>query len=132
MKLWWAKTVAALKRVPTAVWAAGAAALAILVLLLRGRRLEAELAQAKLREQKERAKAQAAKHVGRAEVHSEAADQAAAEAAELEAELLNIERRGEQEKERIRELPPAELDREYKEHVRRARERARNRRQFDG
>jgi hypothetical protein len=115
------------KRVPTALWAAVFAAATILLLYLRGRRLEGELAKSKLKEQASKAYALTAKHEGAREVHEKAAELAAAESKELEKERLVIAERGEHERERIKSLPGHEVHKEYVELARRARERARGR-----
>ncbi len=127
MSGWWAALWDRLGRVPAAVWAGLAVAVSIGLLVLRGRRLEAELAQAKVREHSARAKAVTAKAQGRREVHEEAADLAAAEAVELEAEAVRVEVAGSHERERILELSSTERNQEYIELARRARERARSR-----
>jgi predicted RNase H-like nuclease (RuvC/YqgF family) len=116
-----------LKRVPAAVYAALGTALAIALLVLRGRRLEAELAKSKVREQAEKAKAVTAKHEGRREVHVERAEVARKEAEELQAEVERIEAEGSEDKARIDRLEGTELHEEYLALARRAKERARQR-----
>ena len=116
-----------LKRVPAAVYAALGAAVAIAVLILRGRRLEAELARSRVKEQAEKAKALTAKHEGRREVHVERAEVARKEAEELQAEVERIEIEGAEEKARIDKLGDKELHEEYLALARRAKERARQR-----
>lgn len=115
------------KRVPLALWAAFFAGVTIMLLYLRGRRLEADLADAKIRENANKAWALASKHQGAREVHEAAAARAAAEAEELEKERRVIEERGKHERERIASLPGHEVHKEYVELARRARERARER-----
>lgn len=115
------------KRVPVALWAALFAAGTILVLYLRGRRLEGELAKTTVEVMRHKAQVVSAKHAGARYVHEQAALQAAHEAAELEKERRAIEERGEQEYERIQTLPGHEVHKEYVELARKARERARSR-----
>lgn len=113
-----------LQRVPVALWTALAAALGILFLVLRGRHLEAELAAAKLREQSARASAHAAESQGKREVYEQQANQAAAEVKELEKAATEVQATNQIERKRVENLSGAELDREYAELAKRAKERA--------
>jgi hypothetical protein len=121
----WRKIYSWLRRMPVAVWAALGAAVAIASLVLRGRRLEAELVRSRVREQAEKAKAITAKQVGRREVHEERAEVARKEAEELQAEVVRIETKGTKERARIDALHPDALEDEYLALARRAKERAR-------
>jgi len=114
-----------LKRVPPAVWGGVAVGLAFLVLILRGRRLEAELAQAKLREQVAKAKVITAKNLAEKTIHTKRADVAAAEAKELEAVAEEVRANGLEEKARIKNLPTHEVHKEYIKLAERAKEKAR-------
>ncbi len=67
----WQQIWEKLKRVPVGLWAALGVALALLGLYLRGRRLDAELAKAKLERTVADSRATTAKDQGRAEVYQE-------------------------------------------------------------
>ena len=113
-----------LQRVPAALWVALATALGILLLILRGRHLEAELAAAKLREQSALASAHAAQSQGKREVYELKAGQAAAEVKELEQIATAVQATNREKIKKINGLSDAELDREYAELAKRAKERA--------
>jgi len=113
-----------LQRVPAALWVALATALGILLLILRGRHLEAELAAAKLREQSALASAHAATSQGKREVYELKAGQAAAEVKELEQIATAVQATNREKIKKINGLSDAELDREYAELAKRAKERA--------
>ena len=83
----WAAFWTWLTRVPGAVWVALAGALTLLSLVLRNRRLEADLSLARAEEGIARAKAATAKHTGAAEVHLARADELAAGRLKLDALL---------------------------------------------
>lgn len=114
-------------RIPAALWAAVAAGLAILLLVLRGRRLEAELAQAKVREHSAKAKAATAEAWGKRAILERQADLAAAEAEEMEKEVAQIENKGSEERKRLLKLPAHEVHQEYVDMAERAKYRARKR-----
>jgi hypothetical protein len=116
-----------LQRIPAAFWAALAAGIAILLLVLRGRRLEAELAQAKVREHSAKAKAKTAEAWGKRAILEQQADLAAAEAEEIEKEVQEIESKGEVERKRLLEMPSNEVHKEYQDLAERAKARARKR-----
>lgn len=113
-----------LSRVPTGLWQALQSAWNVFGLVMKGRRLEAELAQAKLREQTARAGAHAAKNWGARTIHEKQANQAAAEARELEVETRKIQSGGQDEINRLQGLPGHEVHKEYLELARQAKERA--------
>jgi len=125
MKNFFANVWDRLTRVPPAILGAAAAGIAILLLILRGRRLEAELAQAKVREQAAKSRFLAARNWGERAVYERDANQAAAEAKELEDEAKRVEDAGMEELSRIRKLPAHKIHKEYMELARRAKERAR-------
>jgi hypothetical protein len=113
-----------LSRIPSALVGAIMAGVGVLILVLRGRRLEAELAQAKLREQTAKSKIHAAESWGKRAVYEKQADIAAAEVRELEKETERIQTNGEAEMNRIRNLPGHEVHRAYVDLARRAKDRA--------
>lgn len=113
-----------LQRVPPAAWGALVVGMAFLILILRGRRVEAELARAKLREQIAKSKLVAAENWRDKAVHEKAADIAAAEARELEAAAEEIRAVGKDELARIKSLPTHEVHREYIEIAKQAKKKA--------
>jgi hypothetical protein len=114
-----------IKRIPAAVAAAVAAGVAILLLYLRGRRLEAELARSRVREEAARAKAHAAEQWGKRAIYEKKADQAAAEARELEKEARRIQEEDLAARKRLDGLTNEEIQKEYEELAERAKRRAR-------
>lgn len=116
-----------LGRIPAAFWAAAAAAIAILLLILRGRRLEAEVASAKIREHSAKAKAVTAEAWGKRAIFERQADIAAAEAEEIEKEIKQIEGKGSEERKRLLKLPGHEVHQEYLDIAARAKYRAKKR-----
>jgi len=115
-----------LKRVPAAVYAALAVGVAILLLYLRGRHLEAELAKTRVREEASRAKAHAAEQWGKRAIYEKMADQAAAEAHELEKEARRIQAEDQAERKRLDGLSDDQIQKEYLELAERAKRRVRN------
>jgi hypothetical protein len=110
----WLRVVWAwLKRIPLGVWAALGVALALLDLYLRGRRLEAELAQAKLHQVVAQAKAGIAKDEGRAEVHLERARQAERRIEEVETARALASTIGAADEKRLSAMGPSEVHAEY-------------------
>jgi hypothetical protein len=116
-----------LKRIPAALWAATGAALAILLLVLRGRHLEAELAKTRLAEQAARARAVGAKSEGVRVAHEAEAARSKAEAEELEHAAKRVSVRGSEEEQRIAALPSGQVQSEYVKMAQAARERAKQR-----
>lgn len=96
----------------------------VLSLVLKGRRVEAELAQAKLREQVAKTKLISAENFREKVTHQRNADIAAAEARELEAAAEEIRAAGKDEIARIKSLPGHKVHREYLELAKRAKEKA--------
>lgn len=109
----WAHLWNRLKAIPVGVWAALGVATTLLGLFLRGKRLEAELAQSKLKEEASKAAVTGALSMGKAQVHLERAGEHAAKAALIEAQLLNIKDQGETEQKRLRAMPPSQVTDEY-------------------
>jgi len=97
----------------------------VLGLVLRGRPVEAELAQAKLREQVAKTKVLAAEDWRDKALHERAANIAAAEARELEAAAEEIRTAGKDEIARLKNLPASEVHKEYLKLAERAKEKAR-------
>jgi len=110
---WWDYVWNRLKAVPAGLWAAATVAGSLLLLYLRGRRLEAELAAEKLKTVAARSAAVTAKHEGRAEVHHQRADAHAERAAEIASKVEIVERQGEIEKKRISTMPASKVTQEY-------------------
>jgi hypothetical protein len=102
-----------LRAVPAGVWAALGAGTTLLVLYLRGRRLEAELAQTQLKLHAADAAAKGARSEARAKLHMERADEHNARVVELEKIGAVIEKMGQDEQRRIAALPPSQITAEY-------------------
>ena len=109
----WAYLWSRIKAVPAGVWAAGGVALALLLMYLRGRRLEAELAETKFKMHAADAAATTARNEERAQVHMEAAAAHEQKAEELEKQRETIKKAGVYEQKRIAALPPAKITSEY-------------------
>lgn len=122
MKSFWNK----LKRIPKAVVAALAAGVAIFLLYLRGRRLEAELARSRVREEAARAKAHASEQWGKRAVYEKQAELAAAEARELEIEARRIQDEDLAERKRLDGLTDDQIQKEYEKLAERAKRRVQN------
>lgn len=102
-----------LKAVPAGLWAALGAASVLLLMYLRGRRLEAELAREKLKSHAADAAAQAARSEGKAQVHMEVAAAHESRAEELAARATEVRKLGAVEQKRIAALPPSKVTSEY-------------------
>lgn len=109
--------LALLRRVPAGVWAALASGLAIFALYLRGRRLEAELAEAKVKHESAMARLSATRDSEKAAVHIEKAATHERKIRELEAARKILAHANEEEAKRLAALPP---DRIHEEFLRRA------------
>ncbi len=109
----WAHVWERLKAVPIGIWAALGAALALLLMYLRGRRLEAELAVSKLKTHAADAAAQSARSEGRAQVHLEKADVHAERAGRLQVQYEEVSKLGKAEQKRIAALPSSKITSEY-------------------
>lgn len=107
-----------LKRIPLGLWAAGAAALTILGLYLRGQRLHAELAAERLKSVSARAKANAARHNGRAEGYRAEVAQHEMRIDVLEQKRTVLEQLSREDSKRLATLPPDEITEKYLELVR--------------
>ncbi len=103
----------ALKRLPASAWVAFGAALALLGLYLRGRRLEAELAQAKLQQVVSQAHAGISKNEGRAAVHLERVKAAERRIEEIETARALATSSGLIEEKRLNALSPDKVHLEY-------------------
>jgi hypothetical protein len=102
-----------LKAVPLGVWAALGAALTILLMFLRGRRLEAELARQRLRVEAADAAALSARSDGAARVHLDRADEHAAKADALQDKAIRVRLLAREEHKRLAALPPDAVTDEY-------------------
>jgi hypothetical protein len=95
------------------LWAALAVAAAVFALFLRGRRLEGELARAKVNAESAKAKAEVARFRGAAEVHLQAAAEKAVKVQRLEATRAAVRESGERERKELSAMSPTELDAAY-------------------
>lgn len=102
-----------LRAVPAGLWAALGVALTILTLYLRGKRLQGELAKARLDEEAARAKFKAAEDLGKSMVHFEEAEDHAKKATKLQDAILIAEQHGAEEQKRIHALPASKITDEY-------------------
>jgi hypothetical protein len=109
----WKHTLLRLRTLPTGVWAALGVALTILGLYMRGKRLQAELAQAHVDTEAAKAAAAGAQALGKAMVHLDAAEQHAAKAVSIQKTLKAIETAGAEEQKRIHALPASKVASEY-------------------
>jgi hypothetical protein len=109
----WAHIWNRVKAVPVGVWAALGVALSLLLMYLRGRRLEAELAAEKLKSHAADAAAQAARSEGKAQVHMEVAAKHESRAEELSEAAKEVRKLGVVEQKRIAALPPSKVTSEY-------------------
>jgi hypothetical protein len=109
----WAYIWNRLKALPAGVWAALGAALALLGMYLRGRRLEAQLAEARLRAEAAKAAAVGAKAQGAAEVHLDRAKKHEEVADDLQKRVEAVAQARAAERERIANLPPDKVTREF-------------------
>lgn len=109
----WAHLWNRIKAVPVGVWAALGVGLSILFLFLRGRRLEGELARARIAAQAAESKATAARASGRADIHLDKADEHTERANKLERDAQRIRSLGEKEQKRLAALPPDKVTEEY-------------------
>jgi hypothetical protein len=110
---WWDYAWNRLKAIPAGLWAAVAAAGTLLLLYLRGRRLEAELAAERLKAIAAQSAAVTAKHEGRAEVHRQRADEHAQKAVEIAGKVAAVEQQGAVDKKRIATMPSSKVTQEY-------------------
>jgi predicted Zn-dependent peptidase len=102
-----------LRAVPAGIWAALGVALTILGLYMRGKRLQGELAQARVAEDAAKAAFVGAKDLGKAMVHIDAAEQHAAKAEAIQKMIDTIEKSGVDEQKRLHALPASKIPREY-------------------
>ena len=105
----WAYLWLRLKAVPAGVYAAVSCAFAILFMYLRGRRLEAELSQARLLTEAATAALAGAKSEGAAQVHLENAALHGARADALQEHVLKMIELGAEEQTHIAALPASEV-----------------------
>lgn len=117
----WTKLWLRLQDVPAGVWAAILVGGTILGLYLRGRRLEAKLAESRVALSGARAKADIAKDRGRAEVFEAQAEVHASHVEDLESARVMVREVAAEERERLQRLEPEEISEEY---IRLAREKA--------
>lgn len=109
----WTYLWARLKAVPVGVYAALGAALALFALYARGRRLEAELAAAKLNTDLANASAASAASEAAAKVHKEAADVHAQRVEVLETHAATLNAVSKEEQKRLAALPPDQITSEF-------------------
>jgi len=109
----WQQVWTRLRAVPAGIWAALGVALTILGLYMRGKRLQAELAQAHVDTEAAKAAAAGAQDLGKAMVHLDAAEQHAAKAASIQQTLKVVETSGAEEQKRIHALPASKATSEY-------------------
>lgn len=112
---------ARLKAVPLGLWAAFAAALAIFVLYLRGRRLEAELATTRLATENARAHAELSRGKRAAQRHFHNAGVHALRAQELEKARQLVAKSHRKDQATLAALPPAQVHDKYLELARKRR-----------
>ena len=102
-----------LKHVPLGLWAALGVAVTILGMYLRGRRLEAALAQEQLKTAAAHAASLSAKSEGKATVHLENAAAHEAKAEKIQQEVLRVQAMGKVEQKQLAALPPSAVESEY-------------------
>jgi len=104
---------ARLRAVPVGLWAALGAAAAIFVLFLRGRRLEGEIATAKVAVEAARARAEVSRDQGIAATHLQVAAVKGEEVAKLEAVRSMVRKQGDKERRQLSALSPREVGEAY-------------------
>ena len=109
----WSYLLNRLKAIPLGIYAAAGAALALLGLYLRGRRLEGELAHARLLAEVSSAAAATAKNEGEAQVHLATADMHAVRAEALREHVVTVRAASGVEQQRLAALPPSEVTSEF-------------------
>lgn len=109
----WAYLWSRMKAVPAGVYAALGAALALFFMYARGRRLEAELAHARLLTEAANAAASSAKTEGKAQVHLAAADEHAKRAELLQKHVITLGNAEVEEQKRIAALPATQVTAEF-------------------
>jgi hypothetical protein len=114
----WAHLWNRIRAVPAGLWAALAVAGSLFALYLKGRRLEAELAKAKLQTETAKAAAVGARAQGRAETHLKRADEHAAKAALIEIQLEEIRAVGASDQKKLNAMPPSAVTAEYLKRLR--------------
>ena len=102
-----------LKAVPAGFWAACGAAIAILFLFMRGRRLEGELASAKVSVEVARARVEVQREHGAAAVHMQIAAQKGQQVLKLEEVRVLVREKGAAERKKLAAMSPKELDEAY-------------------
>jgi hypothetical protein len=109
----WAHLWNRMKAVPVGVWAALGAGLALFVMYLRGRRLEAEVVRATMKTMAARAAAESARSEGRAETHMAKAAEHGRRALALEEAREKILGAEKTEQKRLAALPPDKVTSEF-------------------
>jgi hypothetical protein len=104
-----------LKRLPLALWGALATGLGVAWLYLKGRRLEAELAKAKVKLEQARATASARRHQANAAHHFNKSLTAADRVTKLEETRKQIARVSLEEQAALSKLPPDKVHKAYLE-----------------
>lgn len=109
MSYFWSR----IRAIPAGVWFALAAALAVLSLFLRGRRLEGELAHAKVVAEVSAARVEVAVSKGQADVHVQRAIEKHLHVQRLEAVRAQVREKVTEEHRRLAALSPKDLDDAY-------------------
>jgi multidrug efflux pump subunit AcrA (membrane-fusion protein) len=113
-----------IKSLPAGVWLALSAACTIFILVLRGRRIEAELAHTKTSLEAARARAEISKNQANADEHFNISIRHAERVEELEAARALVRASSAEAQKRLASMPPSKIQDEY---VRLARERLQER-----
>ena len=109
----WTQLWTRLKHVPVGLWAALGVAVTVLGMYLRGRRLEAALAQEQLKSAAAHAASLSAKSEGKATVHLENAAAHEAKAEKLQQDVVRVQSMGKTEQKQLAALPPSAVEAEY-------------------
>lgn len=109
----WQNLWTRLRAVPAGLWAALGVALTVLTLYLRGKRLQGELAKARLDTEAAKAKAAAAQDIGKAMVHIDEAESHRKKAEQIQKAITTVETHGVDEQKRIHALPASAITDEY-------------------
>lgn len=102
-----------IRAVPAGLWAALGVALTLLGLYLRGKRLQGELAKARLDEEAAKAQASAATDIGKSMVHLDQAEAHQQKAAQLQKTITTVSKMGEAEQAHLHAMPASEVTDAY-------------------
>lgn len=109
----WSYLWSRLRAIPAGFYAAGSVAIALLVMYLRGRRLEADLAHARLLTQAAQAAATSAATESAAKVHLAEASKHSAKATSLQRRVMDLNKVSETERKRLAALPASKVNEEF-------------------